>query len=126
VRVLEREFETGYGVVCRHLRARQVFIDVDGEHSSISSDGRKLHVRAERYSDTRGGSVTRVSLGRAVLSDLLEGRSTLVDSALAGRFDLLGSPDDVLVFHDALMAYFASAARCASFPALLDAFLENP
>ena len=48
-----------------------------------------------------------------------------LDALLEDRFGLSGPLDDIVAFDDALGAYFASAARCPSFPALLDAFLEG-
>jgi hypothetical protein len=116
--LLERDLPSGYAVVCARLGKREVAVDVDGEASSLSCDGRRVVVlEAPRT------PVARAVSTRAALTDLLAARTTLLDAALADRVLLVGALSDLIAFHGALVAYFSAAVRCPSFPALLEDFM---
>ena len=119
--LLEQDFAVGHAALARALGPREVAIEVDGESLAVVGDGKSVQVRRSVTA-----ACASAALGRGVLVDLLEARTTLVDAASAGRFELTGALPDLLAFHDALTAYFGSAARCPSFPRLLQAFLGEP
>jgi hypothetical protein len=118
--LIERELPAGHLAVCGRLGRREVAVIVDDEHAWIRCDGLGIEVAGNA-----NAPVATARLGRAVVSDLLKARLSVLDALLAGRFELVGATGDLIPLHDALIAYFASAARCPSFPELLYDFLEG-
>jgi hypothetical protein len=56
---------------------------------------------------------------------LIDARLTLLDAVLSDALAMTGAPDDLLAFHDGLIAYVHGAVRAPSFPALLSAYRTN-
>lgn len=63
-----------------------------------------------------------VVTSRAAILAVIDAASTLLQAVLDDRLALRGAPEDLLAFHDGLMAYVHGAVRAPSFPALLRAF----
>src|SRR5690348_10473451 len=106
-----------YGRMERELRGRSLLLCVDGA-SRILKAGESGLVLGRAPSDA--AVVLRTT--RDVLVDLLEGRRTLVDSAMDEAFEVRGAPDDVLASFDALAAFLHGAVRSPSMPRLLESY----
>jgi hypothetical protein len=106
--------------MCRRLAPREVGLVVDHEVVAIAftrDDAVFLSERRRPVVDVR-------TTGRAIL-DLIDARSTLRESVLDERLELRGGPDDLLAFHEGLMAYLHGGVRAPSFPRLLRAFRKR-
>jgi hypothetical protein len=102
---------------CRHLQhvlgTLVIELDVDGELFALRG-GPPLHVVA-------GAALVpcvRITVGRAAILDLLDARVSLAEAVESERIVVLGSLDDVLCAHDALIAYIHAAVRAPFAPAL--------
>jgi hypothetical protein len=117
--LLEDELPRIYAEVARSVGDREVRCRVDEDEISVFGDGTRLRLARE----TRQPAV-RVVAKRQVIVDVVLARTTLQDALWEDRIVLLGSLDDLVAFHDALMAYVGGAVRCPSFPELLDEYLK--
>ena len=115
--VLQREMPSAYADMCRRISPRAVLLEVDEERVAVRFDGAGARMSASEHAPA-----IRVQVGRRAILDLIDAESTLLDSILSERMVLLGSPADLIVFHDALMVYLQAAVRAPSFPDLLRAF----
>lgn len=115
--LLERELPWGYAAVCRALGAREVLIEVDGERTPVVCTGSGL--RVEKVSKA---PVVECRTSRCAIVDLVDARMTLVEAVERERVWLCGTVDDLLAFHDGLMAYLGGAVRSPSFVGLLGEF----
>jgi len=111
---LERELPRIHERLCRHFAGHTVAIHVDGETVPLSFTARRVFFQ-------HGGSshVVRIVTGRSTILDLVDARRSLVDAVLGDQLQLLGSPDDLLHFHDGLMIYLHGAVRAPGFPSIL-------
>jgi hypothetical protein len=117
--LLERELPWGYAAVCRALGEREVLIEVDGEKTPVMATGSVL--RVERSSRA---PVVECRTSRRAIVDLVDGKMTLVEAVESELVWLSGTVDDLLAFHDGLMAYLGGAVRSPSFVGLLGEFRE--
>src|SRR5262245_22083058 len=97
---LRRDLPWMYQRMCGLLAPREVWISVDGEPISVLCGANDLVLAGV----PRDPSV-RVETSTPAILDVLEARSTLVDSVLDERVRLRGRPEDLAAFHDGLLAY---------------------
>jgi hypothetical protein len=95
-------------------------IEVEGPPFAIASDGIRLSI----VGPNKPTAVELATSGSEILG-LLDGRTTLLQSVIAGRLRLRGLPDDLRVFHDALMVYLGAAVRAPGFVSLRDRFRSD-
>lgn len=120
LKLLERELPWGYATLCRVLGEREVLIEVDGEAAPILCTGHSMRVeQAPR------APMVECKTTREAILELVDAKATLVGAILADKVWLRGSVDDLLAFHDGLMAYLGGAVRSPSFPWLLQEFREG-
>jgi hypothetical protein len=117
--LFEDELPALYREIARRVGVREVRCHVDFDRVTIFSDGRRLHLsrRVE-------APVVQLSTSRQVIVDLVHAKATLKDALWDDRILLRGNLDDLLAFHDGLMAYLQGSVRCPSFPELLEQYLE--
>lgn len=117
---LRAELPWAYARVAAALAGRDVLLAVSGEDVPITArDGAVVaHVVAPQ------GFSPCVTLRteRAVVARLADGELTIVDAVVSGEVALRGDVDDLVAFHDGLMAFLHGAVRSPAFPALLDEF----
>ncbi|HYC22481.1 MAG TPA: hypothetical protein VEI94_07255 [Candidatus Bathyarchaeia archaeon] len=103
--------------MCRRLAPREVELVVDDERIAIafSREG------AAFLGESRRPAIAVRTKGRAIL-DLIDALATLREAVLDERLELRGAPDDLLAFHEGLMAYLHGGVRAPSFPRLLRDF----
>lgn len=118
--LLEDELPVAYRAMCQALAARVVAMTVDGDAIRLVFDEAGVAIRR-----TDGPADVRICTTRRTILDLVAARSTLLDAAMTDRLELVGSPHDVIVFHDGLMAYLHGAVRAPSFPALLGRYARG-
>jgi hypothetical protein len=118
--LLQTEIPVAYRAMCAALAGRAVTITVGGDAARLVFDDAGVAFRRNE-----GPADVCVRTTRRTILDLVAARLTLLDAALADRLELVGSPDDVIVFHDGLMAYLHGAVRAPSFPALLGRYARG-
>jgi hypothetical protein len=115
--VLRREVPVAHAAMCAPVAGRLVAIGADGEELALrfAADG----VRA-----AAPGGVPDLSVrtSRDAVLALVDAECSLLEAVLSDRLVLRGTPDDVIAFHDALVAYLHGAVRAPSFPGLLRRF----
>lgn len=102
------------------LGPRVVALTVDGEDAFVGWRDGAAWVR-EALPQGLTPTVTLRTARRTVVA-LADGDDTLVTAVLAGRVVLRGAVDDLVAFHDALMAFLQGAVRAPSFALTLDEF----
>ena len=115
--ILQREMPAAYATLCRHLAAHEVSLAVDGEVVPVRFEPQRTQLL-----DRPETPAIEVRTARAAILDLVDARCTLHDAIMSDRLELRGRPDDLLRFHDGLMAYLHGAMRAPSFPKLLQSF----
>jgi hypothetical protein len=91
---------------------------VDGEPALVGARGATEIAVAPRR---EAADVVCTTTTRTIL-DLLGGRETLLDAVLAGRLELTGGVDALLVWHDVLALFLQGAVRARAFEGLLGEF----
>jgi hypothetical protein len=116
---LRRELPEVHGVMCGCLAEREVELRVGEEIVSLAFTATDVELRP-----SCGAPAAAVRTSRAGILDLIDARSTLLDSVLAGRLELAGTLDELARFHDGLMAYLHGAMRAPSFRSILRRFRD--
>ncbi|HZR80792.1 MAG TPA: hypothetical protein VFD92_06825 [Candidatus Binatia bacterium] len=108
-----------YAELCGRLARRRVRLIVDGDDLTLEFTRRGVAAVA-------GGppSIEVRATQRSIL-DLVDARRTLVESVLADEIELRGAPEDLLVFHEGLMAYVHGAVRAPSVADLLRSYRSH-
>jgi len=109
-----------YAETCRRMAPRSVRIETDGEAVHMS-----FEKSAVRF-DADSGATIDVRTSRDAILALVAGEITLAQAVLDDALWLRGEADDLLAFHDGLMAYLHGAIRAPSFPALLRDYRSHP
>jgi hypothetical protein len=117
--LLEDELPSVHAEIARRLGLRDVGVDVEGETLVIRSDGQRLEIVLEAHGD----EPVFIRTDHAVISGLIQGAFGLLDAVWDERIVLEGRVDDLVAFHDGLMAYLHGAVRAPGFTDLLDAYL---
>lgn len=112
--VLERECPGAMAEAARRLGARTAAVVVDGEPFALAAEGGRLR-RIPLVPDP----AAELSTDSATVLDLLEGGASLLEALLDGRLRMRGAADDLIAFHDGLMAYLHGGVRSPGFPPLL-------
>jgi hypothetical protein len=115
--MLQRDLPWAYAAMCAALGAREVLIEVDGEATTVVCDG-----EAARLVETGTAPAVRCRTTRAAILELVDAKATLAEAVTDERVWLQGSVDDLLAFHDGLMAYLGGAVRSPGFTWLLREF----
>ena len=115
--LLQREVPAAHAAMCAPVAGRTVAIEADGEALSL-----RFGVDAARAADPASAADVRVrTSARAVLA-LADGECSLLEAVFGDQLVLQGTPEAVIAFHDALVAYLHGAVRAPSFPGLLRRF----
>jgi hypothetical protein len=93
---------------------------MDGEAVTIALDAGGARVEA-----APAAAHVRVRTSRRATVALADAETTLAGAVETGALEIVGTPDDVIAFHDALQCYFHGAVRAPSFPGLLRAFRRS-
>lgn len=115
--ILRREMPPAYAALCRCLAGHEVTLVVDGESVPVQFESEQALLLSAPVAP-----IIDVRTTSAAILDLVEACCTLDEAVMADRLLLRGSPRDLLLFHDGLMAYFHGALRAPSFPRLLQSF----
>lgn len=99
------------------LDGRDVLLSIGDE--SVPVRARDGAVRVLSAGEDCVACVTLVTDARTVLR-LADAETTVVDATLDGSIALRGRVDDLVAFHDGLIAFLHGAVRSPSFPRLLD------
>lgn len=120
---MERECRLAYHSLCEVLAQRQVALHVDGEALALVF----TRQHAVTLPLTEAIPDIHLSLTRAAILDLVDGKLTLQEAILEGRVNLQGNLPNLLLFHEGWLAYMRGAIRCPSFPDLLERYrMANP
>jgi len=103
--------------MCRALGTREVLIEVDGEVTVVVCEGEGVRLAA-----TAVAPAVECRTTRAAILDLVDARTTLAGAVMDDQVWLRGSVEDLVAFHDGLMAYLGGAVRSPGFPWLLREF----
>ncbi len=114
---LRREMPPAYVALCRCLARREVVLTVDGESVPVEFERERAVLLPAAVAP-----VIDVRTTRAAILDLVDAHLRLDDAVMTDRLHLRGSPDDLLRFHDGLLAYLHGALRAPSFARLLQSF----
>jgi hypothetical protein len=106
--------------MCGRLAGRDLRLVVDGEPVALSftRDEALLRTRVEQPH-------VELATSRRTILDVVDARATLVSAALIDALTLRGRPDDVLAFHEGLVAYVHGGVRAPSFRGLLREFRDE-
>lgn len=115
--LLQHERLDIYHEFCRRLAPRLVAVNVGDESATLTFSRR----RVDRVPALRQPDIEALTDVGTVL-DVIDARATLMEAILNDRLFLRGSTEDLLAFHDGLMAYVHGAVRAPSFPWLLAEF----
>jgi hypothetical protein len=113
---IEREAPAAYAQLCRHLAPREVLLRVDEEEITVRFG------RGRAALDVPQHPAVRVAVTTPAILDVIDARYSLLDAVLEGAMVLQGRLDDLLAFHDGLLAYVHGAVRAPSLPDLLTRF----
>jgi hypothetical protein len=117
---LRDELPWAFAQMARALGDRDVLLEVDDERVAVRAAAFDVAVLpAEPV-----GFAPRVTLrtDAATVLRLADAERTVVDATIAGELVLRGDVDDLVAFHDGLVAFLHGAVRSPSFPHLLDHF----
>ena len=115
--LLRREVPQAHAEVCRRLAPRGVRLHVGAEDVAV-----RFERSGTRFPAAPGAASVDVETNRETILALIDAETTLVDAVLDGSLVLRGAGDDLLAFHDGLVAYVHGAVRAPSFPGLLRRF----
>lgn len=112
------ECRPAYERLCELLEGRQVHLAVDGEEVVLgfTPDGVTL------LSEATLPPMAKLSFSRRTILDLVDGSISLQDGIIEGRVGVQGGIQQLLLFHEGWLTYLGGAARCPSFPYLLERF----
>lgn len=115
--LLRCEVPAAHAAMCAPVAGRRVAIDADGEAFALRFERNVVHAAAPE-----AGPELSVRTSRRAVLALVDARYSLLEAVLNEHLDVRGTPDDVIAFHDALVAYLHGAVRAPSFPGLLRRF----
>ena len=119
--LLADELPEYHRLVATRIGRREVLLHVDGEDITVQSFPPRLTLTLKSHAPD-----VELWTKRAAISRLINGEDTLVDAILGDRVVLRGTVDDLIAFHDGLMAYLHGAVRCPAFAELRDEYLAEP
>lgn len=114
---LRDEFPTAYLLLCTQLTFRTVLLIVDREKVVLRFDPLGAHILSQLLNP-----VVQLYTTRQTILDVIDARLTLYEAVLTDAILLQGAVENLAAFHEGLLTYVQGAARCPSFPALLDRF----
>lgn len=114
---IRRESPDAFAAMCRRLAPREVRLAVDGEELAVRFTPEDVAMLAAPCRP-----VVEFVTSRAAILDVIDARHSLLSAVLAETLVLRGALDDLLAFHDGLIAYAQGAVRSPSLPRLLERF----
>lgn len=111
--VLERDELRAFTHLSEALGSRRIALAIDDEEFCILGDRRPILVAGS------GGDVC-LRAERAVILDLIDGRTNFLDAVLARRIRVSGAPADLLAVARAQRAFIEGAVRARRVRPLLD------
>lgn len=115
---LRDELPWAHARMAAALEGRDVLLTVDGEAVPVTARGGAVEVHP--LAPQGFSPCVTLATDRATVARLADAERTITDAVVAGEVALRGAVDDLVAFHDGLMAFLAGAVRSPSFPALLD------
>lgn len=100
--------------LARLLRPVSLHLRVGREAMGVTSDGAVVEVSGGQEAAT-----VRLETSRQTILALLDAETSLEDAVLDESIVLVGAVDDLLRFHDGLMAFLNGAVRCPELDGLL-------
>jgi hypothetical protein len=120
LRALRGELPWAHARMAAALGAREVTITVDGEVTSVQSDGERVWLR-----DAPEAPAVTLATTRREIVALVDAERSLVRSVVMGETVLRGRVADLAAFHDGLLEFLRGAVRSPSFPWMMDAFRRD-
>jgi hypothetical protein len=114
------EVPHAYEAFTRRLAPLNLALEVDRELRWLVSEASP---RLLRTSSARVDAELRTT--QPVIRQLIEGELMLLDAIRSDALFIRGSTQNVAAAYEALISFFAGAARAPSVPCLLDAYLEG-
>ncbi len=115
--LLKSEVPQAHAELCRRLAPHEVHLRVDDEDVAVRFESTRA-----RFLPAPCAASVGVETSRDTILALVDAETTLEDAVLDGPLVLRGHCDDLLAFHDGLVAYVHGAVRAPSFPGLLRRF----
>jgi len=121
LRTLAIEVPRAHGEVSRNLRGLPVLITVDrvSRQLEMTAGGHDLHVPRE------GEAPLRLCTTRSAIVDLLNARTTLLESVRNDHFSLQGKTEHLVRLEAGLFAFVQGAARSQQVGVLLADYLNE-
>ena len=118
--LLAREQPQAHARMCAALAPRRVLIEVDDEAVLLRFKGKKVRIKPGLI----GTEQVRARTSRRTIMALVDADLSLMDSVWMDRFEMWGTLEDLVAFHDGLMFYLHGAVRARAFPGLLRGFRD--
>lgn len=116
--VMQVECRPAYERLCELLEGMQVHLSVEGEQVTLSFAGDGITV----LPNATANPMVRISFSRQTILDLVDGVINLQVGIIDGQVGVQGGIQQLLLFHEGWLTYLRGAARCPSFPYLLERF----
>jgi hypothetical protein len=112
--LLRREMPEIYGRMCDHLATRRVILCVDRQPVALTFSRQRV-----RFIEIPQAAEVHVSTTSRDVVRVIDAETSLTEAVLDGTLYVRGELDDLVAFHDGLLAYVHGAVRAPSFPSLL-------
>lgn len=120
--LMQVECRPAYSRLCELLEGRHVRLSVDGEEVCLSFNEENIAVLDREPVDPPEAAMVVMRVSRRTILNLVDGAISLQDGIIDGRVGVQGGIRELLLFHEGWLTYLRGAARCPSFPYLLERF----
>jgi hypothetical protein len=100
--------------MCELLASRRVILNVDRESVALAFSRQRT-----RFVEMPETAEIHVSTTSRTILRVIDAETNLMEAVLADELYVRGELDDLVAFHDGLLAYVHGAVRAPSFPQLL-------
>jgi hypothetical protein len=112
--LLQEEMPDVYGLMCQRLAPRRLILNVDRESVALTFSHERV-----RFIEVPQTAAVYVSTTSRTVLRVIEAETNLTEAVLDDELYVRAQLDDLVAFHDALLAYVHGAVRTPSFPQLL-------